>query len=108
MQKSLTDGSVISAAVSSALDRAGFVPVAHLDPPPILCERCKASVPFTGKRCRMCESAWRRWFEGSRRRMREGLAREAAKERERGEQPGDQRSERDGRGDDGPDGQRDP
>lgn len=75
------DTTGVSSAALNALERLGFAPVATLGPPPVLCERCKAAVPFGGKRCRSCEWRWARWMEEGRARMREGLAAERNLER---------------------------
>lgn len=52
-----------------ALERHGFELIAEVPAPPVLCERCKATIPFGRPRCRECESAWRRWLTESRRKI---------------------------------------
>lgn len=61
---SCSDADLISTA-----ERSGFELVARLDPPPVLCERCQARMPFTGRRCAKCDAAWKRWLGVSRERV---------------------------------------
>lgn len=56
------------------LERHGWERLAEIAPPPKLCSRCQAVVPFGGKRCSACERAWKSWIAGARNAINAGRA----------------------------------